>query len=313
MDKFLVTGGGGFIGSNIARFLVKEGQHVIVLDNFSTGKRENLSDIEQDIELVEGDICDMKTADALVAKVDYVLHQAALPSVPRSVTNPVASNFTNVTGTLNLLTAAKEHNIKRFVYASSSSLYGDSIELPKHEKMTPNPLSPYAVSKLASEYYCKVFHKIYGLETVSLRYFNVFGPYQDPTSHYSAVIPKFITSMLAGEKPVIFGDGEQSRDFTFISNNIRANLAACYNTGIAGEAFNVSCGERTSLNEMIRMINSYLKTDITTTNTDPRKGDVKHSLGSTRKAEEILNFRANTGFNDGLKTTIDWYKAKNKN
>lgn len=308
MNKYLITGGAGFIGSNIARHLLSEKQHVVVLDNFSTGRRENIEDIKSDIELIEGDICDIEAVKISVRKVDYILHQAALPSVPRSISDPVGSNYANVNGTINLLTAAKERGIRRFVYASSSSVYGDSKELPKHEEMTPNPLSPYAVSKLAAEYYCKVFHKIYGLETVALRYFNVFGPHQDPTSQYSAVIPKFITSMLAGKEPVTYGDGEQSRDFTYVTNNVLANIASCHNPGVAGEAFNVSCGSRTTLNEMIQMINQYLKTNLQPLRESARKGDVKHSQGSTEKAEKILKFSASVNFKAGLENTINWYQ-----
>lgn len=310
MGKFLVTGGGGFIGSNIARYLVKDGHYVVILDNFSTGKKENLQDIISDVKLVEGDVCDMKTVLPLVREVDYILHQAALPSVPRSIVDPVLSNYVNVNGTLVLLEAARESNIKRFVYASSSSIYGDSVELPKYEEMQPNPLSPYAVSKMAGEYYCRVFHKVYGLETVSLRYFNVFGPYQDPASQYSAVIPKFITSILSGNSPVIYGDGEQSRDFTYVSNNIEANLAACYNPGVGGEVFNISCGKRTSLNDMVTMINAELGIKIISKNEAPRKGDVKHSQGSVKKAESLLKFSASVEFEEGLKKTIDWYKKQ---
>ncbi len=243
MSLYLVTGGAGFIGSNIVERLVRQGERVRVLDNLSTGKRENLVSWLDRLELIEGDIRDVETVHGAMAGVDYVLHQAALPSVPRSVADPLASHQVNATGTLNVLPAARDAGVKRLVYASSSSVYGDSPTLPKQEEMPTNPISPYAVSKLAGENYCRVFFRVYGLETVCLRYFNVFGPRQDPTSQYAAVIPRFITAMLDGRRPVIYGDGRQSRDFTYIENVVEANLLACQAKDVAGEVLNIACGE----------------------------------------------------------------------
>jgi UDP-glucose 4-epimerase len=239
--------------------------------------------------------------------VDYVIHQAALPSVPKSVEIPIESNEHNINGTLNILYAAKESGVKRVVYAASSSAYGDTPELPKVETMRPMPLSPYAVNKLASEYYCSAFTEVYGLETVSLRYFNVFGPRQDPTSYYSAVIPKFITALLKNEKPVIFGDGEQSRDFTYIDNVVHANLLACTASGISGGVFNIACGERITLNQLYAELQEILQTSISPIYKDPRVGDVKHSLADIEKARKHLGFEVKVSFKEGLQRTVDWF------
>jgi nucleoside-diphosphate-sugar epimerase len=300
--KFLVTGGAGFIGSNIVEELLKQNKIVRVLDNFATGKRENILKFKDNpnFELFEGDLRSFHIIRAAVKGMDYILHQGALPSVPRSINDPLTSNDVNILGTLNILEAAKEFKVKRVVYASSSSIYGDIETLPKTETMPVNPLSPYALSKYTAERYCQIFTEIYGLETVCLRYFNVFGPNQDPTSQYSAVIPKFIRLMLDGERPIIYGDGSQSRDFTYVSNNVKANLLACTAEGIAGEVFNIACGERYTLLELVQTINEILGTEIEPLFEKDRPGDVKHSLANISKAQEKLKFNVSTHFNEGL-------------
>ncbi len=308
MATYLVTGGAGFIGSNIVRELVARGEGVRVLDNFSTGRRENLAEVLNDIELIEGDVRDPSACRRAVAGVEYVLHQGAIPSVQRSVDDPFISNEANVNGTLNLLIAARDAGVRRVVYASSSSVYGDSPTLPKHEDMTPRPRSPYAVSKLAAEYYCQVFTEVYGLETVSLRYFNVFGPRQDPTSQYSAVIPLFVQAMLAGEPPVVYGDGLQSRDFTYVSNNVEANLLAATAPGVAGRVFNIACGKRYTLLDLIAMLNDILGTRIDPVFAPPRPGDVKHSLADIRLAQEQMSYTVDVDFETGLERTVTWYR-----
>lgn len=313
MSTYLVTGGAGFIGSNLVSELLNRGETVRVIDNFSTGKRDNLYPFRKDVELVEGDIRSYHIVHEAVRGVDYILHQAALPSVPRSIADPITTHEVNTNGTLNVLNAAKELSVKRVIFASSSSIYGNNPELPKHEEMMPNPLSPYAVSKLTAEKYMKVFNQLYGLETVSLRYFNVFGPRQDPTSQYSAVIPKFITAMLTGTAPTIYGDGEQSRDFTFINNVVNANLLACTAEGAAGEEMNVACHERTTLNELVMGINQIIGADITPNYADPRMGDVKHSYAAIDKAKGAISYTPSTGFMDGLRTTVEFFLAKNGN
>ena len=308
MATHLVTGGAGFIGSNIVRELVARGEGVRVLDNFSTGRRENLAEVLNDIELIEGDVRDPSACRRAVAGVEYILHQGAIPSVQRSVDDPSISNDANVSGTLNLLIAARDAGVRRVVYASSSSVYGDSPTLPKHEDMTPRPRSPYAVSKLAAEYYCQVFTEVYGLETVSLRYFNVFGPRQDPTSQYSAVIPLFVQAMLAGEPPVVYGDGLQSRDFTYVSNNVEANLLAATVPGVAGRVFNIACGKRYTLLDLIAMLNDILGTRIDPVFAPPRHGDVKHSLADIRLAQEQMSYTVDVDFETGLERTVTWYR-----
>lgn len=305
--RFAVTGGAGFIGSNIVIELVKNDNEVVVIDNLLTGNFNNLFGVMDQIRFVEGDIQDLDLLKREFIDIDYVLHQAALPSVPRSVDDPIASNQNNVDGTLNVLVAARDEGVKRVVYASSSSAYGNSPSLPKKEDMKPDPLSPYAITKLVGEQYCKVFYELYGLETVSLRYFNVFGPHQDPNSHYAAVIPKFITAMLNDESPVIFGDGEQSRDFTYIQNNVDANLLACEVAGAAGKMFNIACGERISLNELVAMLKKILGKKIEPVYKEPRPGDVKHSLADITLAREILGYKPRYGFEDGLKKTVEWF------
>jgi UDP-glucose 4-epimerase len=308
--KYLITGGAGFIGSNIAEELVKRGHQVRVLDNFSTGSMENLQEIADKIEIIEGDIRYYYAVREAVDGVDFVLHQAALPSVPRSISDPIASNDAGVNGTLNILHAAKDAKVKRVVFASSSSIYGNSPTLPKQEDMTPNPLSPYAVSKLAAEKYCQVFANIYGLHTIALRYFNVFGPRQNPDSQYSAVIPKFIKAMLKGKQPVIYGDGEQSRDFTYIQNTIEVNIRATEADCPPGVVMNSAVHQRITLNQLVEKINAYLGTNIQPIYTDPRPGDVKHSFADITRLKEYLDYEPSVLFDEGLARTIEWYKAK---
>lgn len=306
-SKFLVTGGAGFIGSSIVWKLLELGHNVKIIDNFSTGKRENVVGFKDDVEIIEGDIRSYHLVLQAVRGVDYILHQAALPSVPRSINDPITSNEVNVVGTLNILEAAKEYEVKRVVYASSSSVYGDNPTLPKHEEMMINPLSPYAVSKLAGEKYCRVFSKIYGLETVALRYFNVFGPRQDPTSQYSAVIPKFITAMNNEKQPFIYGDGLQSRDFTFIDNVVDANLKAALSDCEPGLAMNCACGEQTVLKSVIDLINDKLGKNIKPISLDPRPGDIKHSLADISLIKEKINYKPLVDFKTGLSKTIDFF------
>jgi nucleoside-diphosphate-sugar epimerase len=311
--KYLVTGGAGFIGSNLVEALLQRGHFVRVLDNFSTGKRENIKKFEKDVELIEGDIRSHHIVEQAVNGIDVVLHEAALPSVPRSIKDPITTNEVNVNGTLNILNAAVAAKTKRVVFASSSSIYGNNPELPKHEDMVPNPLSPYAVSKLAGENYCRVFAQIYGIETVALRYFNVFGPNQDPSSQYSAVIPKFINSVLKNESPVIYGDGEQSRDFTYISNVIEANILASEVKIDSPVIVNCACHDRITLNELVRAINKILGTNVQPVYNDTRTGDVKHSFAAIGKAEKMLNYRVTDPFINGLEKTVSYFQNLNKN
>ncbi len=308
MSFYLVTGGAGFIGSNIVEELVRRGERVRILDNFSTGKRENITPFLEDIELIEGDLCHLDTVRQAMEGADYILHQGALPSVQKSIDNPLDTDESNVRGTLNLLVAARDTGVKRVVYASSSAAYGDTPILPKTEEMKPAPLSPYAVSKLAGEHYCQVFYQVYGLETVALRYFNVFGPRQDPTSQYAAVIPKFVTAMLRGEQPVIYGDGEQSRDFSYVTNVVQANLLAATASGVGGQVFNIACGQRYNLLELVATINRILGTDITPVHTALRVGDVRHSLADIARAKEMLGYQVEVEFEEGLGRLIAWYK-----
>lgn len=308
--NYLITGGAGFIGSNIARYLIEKGESVRIIDNYFSGKKENIEDIKDKMDVIEGDIRDYESCKKAVADMDYVLHHAAIPSVPRSVDKPMQSNEANVTGTLNLLDTSRYAKIKRFVFASSSSVYGD-VDIPsKREDLVPRPLSPYAASKISGEYYCKVFYNCYGLETISLRYFNVFGPFQDPTSQYSAVIPKFITAVLRDEQPTIYGDGKQSRDFTFIENNIIANVLAATSEKGIGEVFNIACGDSFNLLQLLDTINSILGKSISPKFDPPRKGDVRHSLADISKAEQILGYKATVDFKEGLRRTVGWYKSK---
>ena len=307
---YLVTGGAGFIGSSIVRKLVEGEEKVRILDDFSTGRRENLKGLTG-IELIEGSLIDKSAVKESLVGVKYVLHQGAIPSVPRSIADPLRSNEVNLDGTLNLLMAAKEAGVKRFVYAASSSAYGDTEVLPKVETMQGDPLSPYAVGKFAGELYNRVYANIYGLETVSLRYFNIFGPNQDPLSEYAAVIPKFIKSMLRGEAPTIYGDGEQSRDFTYIENAVAANLLACNSDQVGrGEVINIACGNSFTLNQLVEELNSILGTSIKPNYTEPKPGDVKHSLADITKAKQLLGYEVQVDFKEGLRRTVDWFIQK---
>jgi nucleoside-diphosphate-sugar epimerase len=306
-DLYLVTGGAGFIGSNIAEKLVSLGENVRVIDNFLTGKQENMNTFISKIDFVEGDIRDLDIVTGAMKDVDYVIHQAALPSVPKSIELPIESNEHNTNGTLNILFAAKESHIKRLVYAASSSAYGDQPQSPKVETMLPMPMSPYAVNKLAGEHYCASFTTVYGLETVALRYFNVFGPRQDPTSFYSAVIPKFITAFMNNEAPVIYGDGEQSRDFTYIDNIVTANLLACKEDGLGGKMFNIACGESFTLNQLCQDLQDIMGKIIEPVYEEARVGDVKHSLADIDKARKLFGFEVHVNFKDGLRKTVDWF------
>ena len=299
--KFLITGGAGFIGSNIAERILTLGNEVRILDDFSTGREENLSDFISDVELIRGDLRDLDVVSKAVTGMDYVLHQGALPSVPRSIKDPITTNDVNTGGTLNILKASLEKGVKRVICASSSSVYGNSPTLPKDESMPMNPLSPYAVAKMAAESYCRNFYKVYGLETVALRYFNVFGPKQDPNSQYSAVIPLFFGLMKEGTSPTIYGDGLQSRDFTFITNVIDANLKACTADGAAGQMFNIGYGKQHTLLNLVENINEIMSTSIEAIFGENRQGDVKHSLADISKARLILGYEPEITFKEGLK------------
>jgi UDP-glucose 4-epimerase len=349
--KYLVTGGAGFIGSNIVDELLRRGNKVRVLDNFATGKRENLLPLLKkynkppkktesaeknydapagaepeelriengelrkapaggELELIEGDLRSFHIVRSAVKGVDYVLHQGALPSVPRSIDDPITTNDVNVLGTLNILEAAKEFGVKRVVYASSSSVYGNSEELPKREDMPIGPLSPYALTKYTGEAYCQIYYHIYGLETVCLRYFNVFGPRQDPTSQYSAVIPKFIKAISEGRAPIIYGDGLQSRDFTYVENNVWANIEACTAPGVAGEVMNIATNVRFTLLELVEKLNEIMGTDVKAVFEEEAKGDVKHSLASIEKAKKLLNYEVKVSFEEGLRKTVEFFTKK---
>jgi UDP-N-acetylglucosamine 4-epimerase len=310
MSHYLVTGGAGFIGSHLVETLLAREQRVRVLDNFLTGKRENLASFLGRFELVEGDLRDPDACGRAVKGIDYVLHQAALPSVPRSVADPFTTDEINVRGTLNILWAAARAKVKRFTFASSSSVYGEEPGLPKREGAEGKPLSPYAASKWAGEKYLQVFSCTYGLETVSLRYFNVFGPRQDPASQYAAAVPLFITQILRGESPTVFGDGEQSRDFTYVANVVEANLLACTAAGAAGGVFNIACADRITVNTLIDKINGILGKSVSPIYEDPRPGDIKHSFADISAAERGLGYRPSIGFEEGLKRTISWYQER---
>ena len=310
MADYLVTGVAGFIGRSIAAELLKRGERVRGIDNFSTGKRENVAGLEQ-MELMEADIKDASACQAACRGMDIVFHQAALASVPRSVLDPVATNENNVSGTLQLLLAARDAKVRRFVFAGSSSVYGDSPTLPKHEGMPPNPISPYAVSKLAGELYLKAFHSVYGLEGVVLRYFNVFGPYQDPSSMYSGVLAKFSLNMLRGEAPTVFGDGEQSRDFTYIENVVRGNLLAAHApaAAVAGTVMNVATGSRITLNDTVKLLRELTGYSGEVKHGPERAGDIKHSLADITLAGKRLGYAPQVDFREGLRRTVEWYKT----
>jgi nucleoside-diphosphate-sugar epimerase len=303
--KFLVTGGAGFIGSNIVEELLKQKYSVRVLDNFSTGKRENLKEFLKDVELIEGDIRSYHTVIQAVKGIDIILHQAALPSVPRSIHDPITTHEVNATGTLNILDAAKDAGVKRIVYASSSSVYGDNPELPKHEHMIPNPLSPYAVSKLAGEKYCLVFSRLYGIETVILRYFNVFGPKQDPNSQYSAVIPKFIKLISNDQRPTVFGDGTQSRDFTYVSNVVEANILAAINKIQTPSVMNCATNGQVTIIELVSQINKLFNKSILPVFEKARAGEILHSFADIKLIEKTLSYKPKVGFKEGLSKLIN--------
>ena len=308
MSIVLVTGGGGFIGGHVVRRCLADGRKVRVIDDFSTGKRQNLAEVVKDIELIEGDICNADLMERVAAGVDTIFHIAARASVPRSVEHPRQAHDVNVTGTMNVLLAARKANVRRIVYSASSSAYGDTPVMPKREDMCPLPLSPYAVSKLAGEHYCSAFANVYQMQTVSLRYFNVFGPRQDPTSTYAAVIPAFVTRMLKNERPIIYGDGEQSRDFCFIDNVVDANLRAAAAPEARGEVMNIACGERTTLNEIVAAVNTALGTKIAPEYKPARAGDVRHSLAALDVAKRVIGYEPKIMFAEGLKRSIDWYR-----
>ncbi|MEK7398559.1 MAG: SDR family oxidoreductase [Candidatus Poribacteria bacterium] len=302
MPKYLVTGGAGFIGSHIVEELLNKGEFVRILDNFSTGRRQNISPFidNPNFELIEGDLRSYHIVREAVKGIDYVLHEGALPSVPRSVKDPITTNDINVNGTLNILDASINAGVKRVVFASSSSIYGNGEELPKREDMKPAPESPYAISKYAGERYCQIFTKLYGLETVCLRYFNVFGPRQDPNSQYSAVIPKFIQLIKEGQSPIIYGDGEASRDFTDVTNVVDANLLSCTAKDAVGEVFNIACGVSVTINQLVKKITDLCGNNIEPIYKDPRLGDVKHSYASIEKAKAVLGYNATISFDEGL-------------
>jgi nucleoside-diphosphate-sugar epimerase len=308
MANFLVTGGGGFIGSHLVAALVEQGEHVRVLDNFSTGRRENLAPLKGKIELIEGDLREPEDCRRACDGVDVILHEGAVPSVPKSVADPVTSHKSNIDGTFNLLEAARAARCRRMVYAASSSAYGDTPTLPKHEGQLPQPLSPYGVHKLAGELYCRAYYECFGLQTLSLRYFNVFGPRQDPESQYAAAIPAFVTSILAGKPPTIYGDGEQTRDFTHIANVIHANLLAARAEKTCGQVINVACGESVSINRIVARINEYLGKDVKPAYAPARAGDVRDSLADISLAKKLIGFEPQVLFDEGLRRTIDWYR-----
>jgi UDP-glucose 4-epimerase len=308
--KIVVTGGAGFIGSALARALVARGDDVSVLDNFSTGKRENLQDLAGQLAVVEGDILDAALLDRVFAGADVVFHEAAIPSVPRSLAAPLPSHNANATGTLNVLEAARRCQVRRVVYAGSSSAYGEPPSLPVVETMAPAPLSPYAVSKLAGEHYLRVYARVFGVETVTLRYFNVFGPRQDPNSQYAAVIPRFITAALEGRSPTVYGDGEQSRDFCFIDNVVEANLRAADAEGASGKVFNIACGTGTSLNRVLALLGEALGRPVVALYEPGRAGDVRHSLADISQAKTVLGYTAAVNFVAGLGKTLAWFQQQ---
>jgi UDP-glucose 4-epimerase len=308
--RIVITGGAGFIGSALARALVARGDDVLVLDNFSSGKRENLKDVSTGLAVVEGDILDASVLDRAFAGADVVFHEAAIPSVPRSLAAPLASHNANATGTLNVLEAARRCQVRRVVYAGSSSAYGEPPSLPVVESMAPAPLSPYAASKLAGEHYCRVYARVFGVQTVILRYFNVFGPRQDPNSQYAAVIPRFITAALQGQPATVFGDGEQSRDFCFIDNVVEANLRAADADGVLGKIFNIACGTGTSLNRVLALLGESLARPIAARHEPARAGDVRHSLADIAQAKAMLGYTAAVDFPTGLQRTLAWFRQQ---
>ncbi len=311
MSHYLVTGGAGFIGSNLVKALLAQGHRVRVLDNFSTGKRSNLQACLEQIDLVEGDLTVLDDVRRAVKGVEFVLHQGAMPSVAKSIDDPLGSNQANVDGTLHVLVAARDAGVRRVVFASSSSIYGDQDpNMPKVETMTPQPISPYAIAKQAAERYCQVFYRVYGLETVALRYFNVFGPFQDPKSMYAAVIPRFATAFLCGEAPTIYGDGEQTRDFTYIENVVNANLLAATSPSdkVCGEVFNAAAGGQTSLNTLVEALQEITGQNVPAIYEEARSGDIKHSRADITKIQRLMGYQARVSLIDGLRATVEWYR-----
>jgi nucleoside-diphosphate-sugar epimerase len=311
MSHYLVTGGAGFIGSHLAEELVRRGHRVRVLDNLSTGKQRNLDHVPG-VEFVKGDLADAEACAHAAHGTDYVLHQAAIPSVPRSVADPVTSNRSNIDGSLNILVAARDAGVRRLIYAGSSSAYGDTPTLPKREDMPTSPLSPYALQKLVAEQYCRMFTTLYGLETVTIRYFNVFGPRQDPGSPYSGVISLFSTALLEGRQPTIYGDGEQTRDFTYVANVVDGVLKACEAPSVSGEVINVATGGRISLNELLRTMNGILGTSVAPIYAEPRVGDVHDSQADISKARALLGYEPHIGLEEGLRHTLDWCRSESQ-
>jgi nucleoside-diphosphate-sugar epimerase len=315
MANFLVTGGAGFIGSNLVRALLNRGDKVRVLDNFSTGKRENLNltgslhNLVANLEVLEGDIADLSTCHKAIQGIEYVLHQAAIPSVPRSVALPIESNRANIDGTLNLLVAARDAGVKRLVFASSSAVYGNAPGFPREETIPPAPLSPYAVQKLTDEHYLRLFYELYGLETVSLRYFNVFGPHQDPDSEYAAVIPRFIKAFLRGTQPTVYGDGEQTRDFTYVDNVVYGNLLAVEAQDAPGKVMNLACGGQLTLNHLLALLRQITGSDVVAVHTGPRPGDVRHSWADITLSEQVLNYKTQVSLEEGLRRAVDYFGA----
>ena len=315
MANFLITGGAGFIGSNLAQALLNRGDNVRVLDNFSTGKRENLDfpglsrNLVANLEVMEGDIADLSTCHKATDGTDYILHQAAIPSVPRSIALPLESNRANIDGTLNLLVAARDAGAKRLVFASSSAVYGNSPGFPREETIRPAPLSPYAVQKLTDEHYLRIFYELYGLETVSLRYFNVFGPHQDPNSEYAAVIPRFIKAFLTDTQPTVYGDGEQSRDFTYVDNIVHGNLLAVEAQDAPGKVMNLACGGQLTLNQLLALLRQVTGSNVEAVHTDPRPGDVRHSWADITLSEQVLNYKTQVPLEEGLRKAVDYFSA----
>ena len=308
MPKYLITGGAGFIGSNIVRRFIKNSENVRILDNFSSGKKENIEDVMDKIELIEGDVCDYKIVEKAVKGIDYVFHYAAIPYVPFSIENPVDTVNVNTIGTINLLEASRKHNVKKFIFASSSAIYGNTETIPSPENLLPAPLSPYAITKLTGEYYCQFYYLTYGLKIVCFRYFNVFGPYQNLESQYSAVIPIFINKILNNERPMIYGDGYQTRDFIYIDNVIEANLLAIKTRNGDGKVLNICQGEEINLFTLIDVINKILDKNIKPTFTDARPGDIRRSCGDSQRANSILNYNPKVSFEEGIEKTVEWYK-----
>ncbi len=309
MALYLVTGGAGFIGSHIVRRLLADGHRARVLDNLTTGNMDKLADVIDGVEFIEGDLRQEADCQAACAGVEMVFHEAALPSVPRSVDDPQTFHDNNIDGTFQLFLAAKEAGCRRIIYAASSSAYGDQPTQPKRETMLPAPLSPYALNKLVGEYYARVFYESYGLETISLRYFNVFGPHQDPSSQYAAAISAFVSAILRGEQPMVYGDGEQTRDFTHIDNVVEANMLAAAAKTTQGQVINIACGQSVTINQVITTINRLLGTDLTPQYAPPRAGDIKHSLADITLAREVIGYEPHLMFEDGLARAIEWYKA----